>query len=44
MMDVIATVGFYTTLSYILNSFDPPVDDSVAARFAVLGPEVDRAG
>lgn len=31
MFDVIATVGFYTTLGYILNSFDTPLDDDIAA-------------
>ena len=36
MMDIIATVGFYSTLSYILNSFDTPVDAAVNARYAAL--------
>ncbi|MCG7494015.1 carboxymuconolactone decarboxylase family protein [Thalassobius sp. Cn5-15] len=31
MFDVIATVGFYSTLGYILNSFDTPLDDDIAA-------------
>lgn len=31
VLDVIATVGMYTTLSYILNSFETPLDDDVAA-------------
>jgi len=33
MMDIIATVGFYTTLAYLLNSFDPPVDAAIADRY-----------
>lgn len=34
VFDVIATVGMYTTLSFILNSFDTPVDDDVAGALA----------
>lgn len=30
MFDVIATVGFYSTLGYILNSFETPLDDDIA--------------
>lgn len=30
VFDIIATVGMYTTLSFILNSFDTPIDDDVA--------------
>ncbi|MHC0053926.1 carboxymuconolactone decarboxylase family protein [Actibacterium sp. D379-3] len=30
VLDVIATVGFYSTLGYILNSFDTPLDDRIA--------------
>lgn len=30
VLDVIATVGFYSTLGYMLNSFDTPLDDSIA--------------
>ena len=33
MMDLIATVGFYTTLSYLLNSFSPPVEEKVSVRY-----------
>ncbi|RXJ69055.1 carboxymuconolactone decarboxylase [Veronia nyctiphanis] len=29
MLDVIATVGFYSTLGYILNSFDTPIDNYI---------------
>lgn len=32
LFDVIATVGFYSTLGYILNSFETPLDDDVAER------------
>lgn len=31
VFDVIATVGMYTTLGLILNSFDTPIDDDIAA-------------
>lgn len=34
MLDLIATVGFYSTLGYILNSFDPPLDEAVAQDLA----------
>ena len=30
LFDLIATVGFYTTLGFILNSFDVPLDDDIA--------------
>ncbi|MEO9825616.1 MAG: carboxymuconolactone decarboxylase family protein [Paracoccaceae bacterium] len=31
MFDLMATVGFYSTLGFILNSFDTPLDDNVRA-------------
>ena len=34
LFDVIATVGFYSTLGYILNSCDTPLDDDIAADLA----------
>ena len=34
LFDLIATVGFYSTLGYILNSFDTPVDEGVARDLA----------
>ncbi|GHF35210.1 carboxymuconolactone decarboxylase family protein [Seohaeicola zhoushanensis] len=34
MFDVLATVGFYSTLGYILNSCGTPLDDDVAAELA----------
>lgn len=34
LFDVIATVGMYSTLGYILNSFDTPLDDDIAAELA----------
>ncbi|MCB1339785.1 MAG: carboxymuconolactone decarboxylase family protein [Pseudooceanicola sp.] len=34
VFDVIATVGFYSTLGYILNSFDTPLDDDIAMQLA----------
>ena len=30
IFDLIATVGFYSTLGFILNSFPPPLDEAVA--------------
>ena len=32
LFDVIATVGFYSTLGYILNSCDTPLDEDIAAE------------
>lgn len=32
VLDVIATVGFYSTLGYILNSFDVPLDEALKAE------------
>ncbi|SNT68901.1 carboxymuconolactone decarboxylase family protein [Paracoccus seriniphilus] len=32
MFDLMATVGFYSVLGFIVNSFDVPVDDDVATR------------
>ena len=32
MFDVIATTGFYSTLGYILNSCDTPLDEDIAAE------------
>jgi alkylhydroperoxidase family enzyme len=34
VFDLIATVGFYSTLGYLLNTYDPPLDDAVAAELA----------
>lgn len=34
LFDVIATVGFYSTLGYILNSCETPLDDDIAAELA----------
>jgi 4-carboxymuconolactone decarboxylase len=34
LFDLIATIGFYTTLAFIVNSFDTPVDPDVAAELA----------
>jgi len=34
VLDVIATVGFYSTLGYILNSFETPLDDNIAREMA----------
>jgi 4-carboxymuconolactone decarboxylase len=33
-LDVIATVGFYSTLGYILNSFETPLDDNIVREMA----------
>jgi len=32
LFDLIATVGFYSTLGFILNSFNTPLDDDIAER------------
>ncbi len=32
VLDVIATVGFYSTLGYILNTFETPLDQDIAAQ------------
>ena len=32
VMDVIATVGFYSTLGYILNTFETPLDQDIATQ------------
>lgn len=34
VLDLMATVGFYSTLGFILNSFHTPLDDDVSARLA----------
>ena len=34
LFDVIATVGFYTTLGFIVNSFATPVDDAIARELS----------
>lgn len=34
VFDVMATVGFYSTLAYIVKTFDPPLDADVAAELA----------
>ncbi|MCL5778669.1 carboxymuconolactone decarboxylase family protein [Limibaculum sp. FT325] len=40
MLDLIATVGFYTTLAFIVKSFDTPLDAEIAAELtrAPLAP------
>lgn len=32
VFDLVATVGFYSTLGFILNTFDTPLDDDIAER------------
>jgi len=34
LLDLMATVGFYSTLAYILNSFETPLDGDIAAELA----------
>lgn len=34
LFDVIATVGFYTTLGFIVNSFETPVDEAIQRELA----------
>lgn len=33
-LDLMATIGFYSTLGFILNTFDAPLDDAVAAAIS----------
>jgi 4-carboxymuconolactone decarboxylase len=43
VLDLMATVGFYSTLAFIVNSFATPVDADVAAALAEHGaPEARR--
>lgn len=34
VFDLIATVGFYSTLGYMLNTYRPPIDAAIAAELA----------
>ncbi|MDO6965891.1 carboxymuconolactone decarboxylase family protein, partial [Rhizobium alvei] len=34
VLDLIATVGFYSVLGYMLMSYDTPIDDAIAAEMA----------
>ena len=34
ILDLIATVGFYSTLGFILNSFETPLDDDISKELA----------
>ncbi|SIT04542.1 Alkylhydroperoxidase family enzyme, contains CxxC motif [Roseivivax lentus] len=34
LLDLMATVGFYSTLGFILNSFETPLDEDIADRLA----------
>lgn len=34
VLDLMATVGFYSTLGFILNTFDTPLDEDIAAELA----------
>lgn len=40
LFDVIATTGFYITLGFIVNSFETPIDEDVAAELAARPLEV----
>lgn len=43
MFDLMATVGFYSTLGYILNTCGTPLDDDIAAELAAQPfPETDN--
>jgi 4-carboxymuconolactone decarboxylase len=37
VLDVMATIGFYSTLAFIVNSFGTPVDADVAAALEGAG-------
>lgn len=41
MLDLMATVGFYSTLGFILNSFGTPLDEAVARELAEHPLSVD---
>lgn len=34
VLDLMATVGFYSTLGFLLNTFETPLDDDIAAELA----------
>lgn len=42
VLDLLATVGFYSTLGFLLNTFATPLDDDIAAELAAA-PLRDRA-
>jgi len=42
VLDLLATVGFYSTLGFLLNTFGTPLDDDIAAELAAA-PLRDRA-
>ncbi|ABD55875.1 carboxymuconolactone decarboxylase family protein [Jannaschia sp. CCS1] len=41
ILDLFATVGFYTTLAFIVNTFDTPIDSAVAQELSAA-PLTDR--
>ncbi|MBC7143295.1 MAG: carboxymuconolactone decarboxylase family protein [Rhodobacteraceae bacterium] len=41
ILDLMATVGFYSTLGFILNTFATPLDDDIAAELAARPFEPD---
>ncbi len=45
IFDFFATVGFYSTLGYLLNTFDTPLDDDIAERLrqTPFDPQLDAA-
>lgn len=44
VLDLIATVGFYSTLGYMLNSFETPLDTDIAVRLSErpFDPDLDE--
>lgn len=42
VLDVMATVGFYTTLAMLLKTFNTPLDPSARKRLEELGPPFNR--
>ena len=39
MLDLMATLGFYSTLAFILNSFDVPLDEDIAGKADPATPD-----
>ena len=42
VFDLMATVGFYATLGFILNSFETPLDQDIRARLEAMPLEMEK--
>jgi len=38
LLDIMATIGFYTTLAFVVNSFETPIDDDIANEVRAVSP------